>query len=369
MQLGSVRLSSGSEGEGKRVENVLVEHDGSTHYRQVVVLGGPSTSAAGLDVVEITSTAPSSDVYALPVRLAANSTAYVAGAVAVSSGVILGPGSSANTLGNVTVSNALAFSSGSVAPTSQWTVTAALAAGSTASVAPTSQWDVRVVGAGSSGVAGTNLISTGVTGPAIDPRQVTIVAATSGAGLGTILSTGLGGDSIDPRARTWTLSTGETVVARDKYGTTGNRVLKTFYSTAFSPGTTIAMTTMHQVTDLSSGSSGSSFNVSTGMNFKITWLTAAVQGTTANSGWVDFAVRAVATTSGSTMTNVPVFGPLRINASVQGTTTVLRQGDQALALAGLDIVLPSGASFGGTAIASSSTVEASFAFGGYYFTP
>lgn len=460
---GTIQLTT--EGSGKLVDNsrFLAASSSDDAFRQRVTIGGDASSGALIDPA---TTAPSSAVYGLPVRLAMNSTANTIGSVAVSNNVnvslLTSPisiqtnggspdslpatvySSSASAL-NVflstgqntsgidprivtpssqwTVTAALAAASTiSVAPTTQWTVTAALAAGSTASVAPTSQWtvtaslsaastisvapttqwDVRIVGAGSSGVTGTVLVATGLTGAAIDPRQISagstldvrVIGAGSSAAIGSVLiTTGLGGAAIDPRAASLTasssqtfpiqmstapdaayidpriLSTGGATVTRDKFGITANRTMRNFYSTGFAPPTASTMIAAHQVSGLTSGSSGFSFQVTAGLNYQINWFTASLSGTTANSGWMDVAIRADASTSGTTGTDVPVLGPFRILSSVGGATTILGQGAGILGLSGVDVVLPSDASFGISAVASSSTLLASVAFGGYEFVP
>ena len=116
---GTIQLTT--EGSGKLVDTSRFSGASSSEdtYRQRVVIGGDASSSGFLNP---STAAPSSDVYALPVRLGANSTANVIGAVqlaAGTSGTTLGAvavlaGSTDNTIGNVTVSNSIALSSGVV---------------------------------------------------------------------------------------------------------------------------------------------------------------------------------------------------------------------------------------------------------------
>jgi len=230
---------------GKRLRTTAVDDGGSTMHQEIMVVAGGTGDIwePSLDAI------PSSSSVAMPVRVVHTSSAVLIGSVSVANNVpvtlLTSPisiqsnagdpdsvpvtvySSSASAL-NVflsTAQNTSGIDPRIVTPSSQWTVTAALPAASTISVAPTSQWDVRVVGAGSSGVAGTNLISTGLTGAAIDPRQVTlqagttalvgavqatVVAGTSGAGIGVIISTAAGSAAIDPRQ----ISAGSTLDVR-----------------------------------------------------------------------------------------------------------------------------------------------------------
>lgn len=295
-------------------------------------------------------------------------------------------------------------------------------------VAATSGAVLWTVGAGSSGVTGTTLISTALAGAAIDPRQATIVGGTSGAGIGTIVSTAAGSAAIDPRQATLqagssantvgnvTVSTGSValysstggaiavstqtlstdamgfavrVAAAGTSNTIGGVAVSTapgglraftdstgtynsvyYWTTGIVAAAAATMQSLNFTKNLSSGSSGTSFNVSAGKIFRIDNINGSIRLTSGTDLYADFAIRAVTTTGGATGANFPVFYYRLAGAVAESTNALAAGGGGAdFSMTGLSIDLPSSASFG-VSIVSNSTAsqECTFAFGGKEFT-
>lgn len=338
--------------------------------------------------------------------------------------VRLAASSSGQTIGNVTVSNSL-----TVTPSSQFTVTAALAAASTiganiisstgASVATSTVFAdgmsllARLAASSSGQTIGAVALVAGTTSNIIG--SVAIVEGSSAVDVGVIMvSTALGGAAIDPRVltsstgasigtstvfadgmailtRTAASSSGQmigqvvlgagstatvigqvaqstawSVTVRSALDSTGNYNQKMFYSTGFVPDATSTTRQLAQVTNFTSGSSGTSFNVASGKIFRIEYINCSITPASGANLWCDFTVVATASTGGATGTTPPIW---RQRLSVASPTSAAVSGGTYLSVTDLTLDIPSTGSFGLVAVSNSSVnLIATFGMGGVEYT-
>lgn len=302
---------------------------------------------------------------------------------------VIGAGSS-GVVGTVLISTALA---GAAIDPRQVTVVAGTSGAyisvlnATAAAGATIDPRQSTIVGGTSGAGVGTIVSTAAGAAAIDPRQSTIVAATSGAVLWTVgagssgvtgttlISTALAGAAIDPRiiaaqATSVVLgtvgvqqSTSYVSVVRGFADSTANYNEVFYWSTGIVAAAAATMQSLNITKNLSSGSSGTSFNVSAGRIFRIQHIEGSIRVSSAASLFADFAIRAVTTTGGATGTNFPVWSHRAVANA--GTTAALAAGGDQFVFTGLEIDLPSSASFG-VSITSNSTAsqECTLSFGG-----